>query len=75
MVEMIHDRKNRSPDDVKPKYDLLNGLLDACEGDLSGNSKLTERELMGTWTICFCEYGPQGYLTWLGNIFVFLLAG
>ncbi|KAJ3484838.1 hypothetical protein NLI96_g5368 [Meripilus lineatus] len=47
MVEMIHDRKNRSPDDVKPKYDLLNGLLDACEGDLSGNSKLTERELMG----------------------------
>ena len=44
---MIRDRKNRTSDVVERKYDLLNGLLDACEGDLSGDSKLTERELMG----------------------------
>ncbi|KAJ3484828.1 hypothetical protein NLI96_g5371 [Meripilus lineatus] len=47
MVEMIRDRKNRTADDIEPRYDLLNGLLDACEDDLGGDSKLTERELMG----------------------------
>ena len=57
---MIRDRKNRTTDDIEPKYDLLNGLLDACEDDLSGDSKLTERELMGMW--CSREYGSNVYL-------------
>ncbi|KAJ3484829.1 hypothetical protein NLI96_g5370 [Meripilus lineatus] len=60
MVEMIRDRKNQTSDDVEPKYDLLNGLLDACEGDLSGDSKLTERELLGNIFVFLLAVQPEG---------------
>lgn len=62
MVEMIRDRKNRTADDIEPRYDLLNGLLDACEDDLGGDSKLTERELMGMWPLCSRDPGSNVYL-------------
>lgn len=41
--------------------DLLSGLLDACEGDFDGFSKLSDRELLGTFTNK-TDYGIANFL-------------
>ncbi|KAK7683817.1 hypothetical protein QCA50_013193 [Cerrena zonata] len=45
MEEMIASRRKDGHKEAKD--DLLTGLLDACEGDFEGFSKLSDRELLG----------------------------
>ena len=61
MQEMIASR--RTGEHKEARDDLLSGLLDACESDLDGSSKLTDRELLGTFCAPPCRLGT--HLDWL----------
>lgn len=45
MMEMVNNRRNAEK--KEERYDLFSSLLDASEDDLDGQTKLTDRELLG----------------------------
>jgi hypothetical protein len=45
MMEMVEARRNS--DNVEQRYDLLNGLLDAAQGELDDGAALSDEELIG----------------------------
>lgn len=45
MQEMVASR--RASGNKEARDDLLSGLLDACDGDFDGTSKISDRELLG----------------------------
>ena len=51
MLEMIHKRRNAEK--KEERYDLFSSLLDASEDETDGQTKLTDRELLGSHLLLF----------------------
>lgn len=75
MVEMINDRKKQKLDGGEEKYDLLSGLLSATQGELDGESQLTDSEVLGESNPALSTSYTDFLSSTTGNTFVFLLAG
>lgn len=68
MGEMIESR--RKSEKKEERYDLLSSLMDANDDSADG---LTDQELLG---MCILRFPlPCDLTIYLGNIFVFLIAG
>jgi len=68
MREMIKDRQST---DTQDKHDLFSSLIQANKGE-ADTSALTDEELMGLWLLTLESFVLR---TFIGNVFIFLLAG
>ncbi len=72
MDEMVQERRTSTKNEER--YDLFSSLLDANEGQLEGDAKLSDKALLGA-----CEAKHASVLTLMpvrtGNVFLFLVAG
>lgn len=74
MLDMIASRKSNGEREDSHRFDLFSNLLAANEDDFDGQTRLSDRELMGTIS------SPALYQSirsnpYVGNVFTFLLAG
>lgn len=74
MLDMIASRKANGERGDSHRFDLFSNLLAANEDDFDGQTRLSDRELMGTISSPPLYQNIRSNL-YVGNVFTFLLAG
>ncbi len=73
LEEMVQER--RASTKKEERHDLLSSLLDANEGALESDAKLTDDALLGVHCRAYCAAYASWKPFYIGNIFMFLVAG
>jgi hypothetical protein len=76
MLEMVKARRNGNK--VEERYDLFSGLLDAARDEPDNGAGLSDEELIGwcsTSNYNCSAFLESVLLLFLGNMFIFLIAG